>query len=230
MNVARAPGDDEPPERSPLLPGLAILGALSAVLAALVIFSSGSSPTRPEKPEAIVRAGHHALLMGRTDAPRKIVVYEDFGGAPSRRFEIASRDFLRDEAARGEVLVEYRPIHLTDGYSRRALVAWAAVLRDGSAGEALTFHDRLFDRQPSTPGRSRGGTELEALAADAGVTRGVVADALQEPDEAYLEAARQAARSSGVTTAPTVLLDGTRVDVDDPLGLAERLQRDLLSG
>ena len=230
MNAATRSGDDEPPERSLLLPGLAILGAISVVLAALVIFSSGGSPTRPEKPDAPLRAGEHALLVGRSDAPRKVVVYEDFGGAPSRQFEIASRDFLRDEAARGEVLVEYRPSPVTDDYSRRALLAWGAVLREGSAREALTFHDRLFDRAPSTPERSRGSTELEAMAVDAGVRKGVVADALQQPDAAYLRAARQAARAGGVRSAPTVLLDGARVEAGDALGVAERLQRELLNG
>lgn len=229
MSTATRPGGDEPPPRSLLLPGLGILGAISVVLAALVIFSSGGSSTRPEEPEARLRAGGHALLMGRSDAPRKVVVFEDFGSAPSREFEIASRDFLRDEAARGEVLVEYRPFSLTDGYSRRALVAWAAVLREGSAGQAKRLHELAFDRQPSTPERSDAGTELESWAVEAGVARGVVADALQRPDATYLRAARQNARAAAVTTAPTVLLDGKRLEAPDAIGLAERLQRELLN-
>jgi hypothetical protein len=228
VSAATQPDDGGPPERSLLLPGLAILGAISVVLAALVIFSSGGSPTRPEEPEANLRAADHALLMGRADAPRKVVVFEDFGGAPSRAFEIASRDFLRDEAARGEVLVEYRPFHLTEGYSSQALIAWAAVLREGSAGQAKRLHDVIFDRQPSTSERGEAGTELEAWAVEAGVAPGVVADALERPDEAYLKAARQAARSAGVTTAPTVLLDGEWLEGSDAIGLAERLQRALL--
>jgi hypothetical protein len=67
------------------------------------------------------------------------------------------------------------------------------------------------------------------LAVEAGVARGVVADALQRPDATYLRAARQNARAAAVTTAPTVLLDAKRLEAPDAIGLAERLQRELLN-
>ena len=97
------------------------LGAVSVVIAAVVIFSSGGSTTRPEEPEAKLRTSGESLIVGNSDAPTKVVVFEDFGDRQSREFEIASRDFLQVEAAQGDVHVEYRPFHLTDGYSLWAL-------------------------------------------------------------------------------------------------------------
>ncbi len=90
--------------------------------------------------------------MGAPDAPTTIVVFEDYGSRPSREFEIASRDFLRVEAAEGKVRVEYHPFALSHGYSRDALEAWGAVLDGGTAQQALAFHDLLFDRQPIDQG------------------------------------------------------------------------------
>ena len=97
------PDQDAPAERNTVL--LLVIGglaAISAVIAALVIFSSSEAPA--DKPEAAapVRAGDQAVIVGQSDAPTKVVVYEDFASPESREFEIASRDFLRIEAAAGE--------------------------------------------------------------------------------------------------------------------------------
>lgn len=221
--------EDAPPERSRrLLVVLGVLGAVSAVIAALVIFSSGESTTRPADPVAPQRVSGQTLVVGKPDAPRKVVVFEDFGSAQSREFEIASRDFLRVEAAQGDVVVEYRPFHLTDGYSRHALEAWAAVAEDGTAAQALAFHDLLFDRQPGAGGTAPGGTQFDAWAVEAGVDQGVVSDALQRPDTTFVEAARQAARSSGIEITPTILVDGKPFNLRPGIDLADQVQRTIL--
>jgi protein-disulfide isomerase len=221
--------DDAPPERSRrLLVVLGVLGAVSAVIAALVIFSSGGSTTRPADPVAPLRVSGQALVVGEPDAPRRVVVFEDFGSAPSREFEIASRDFLRVEAAQGDVVVEYRPFHLTDGYSREALEAWAAVTEQGTVAQALAFHDLLFDRQPGAGDAAAGGTQFEAWAVEAGVDQGIVSDALQRPDSTFVEAARRAARSAGVEVTPTVLVDGKPFNLRPGTDLADQVQRTIL--
>ena len=205
------------------------LGTVSVVIAAVVIFSSGGSTTRPEDPEASLRASGESLIMGDADAPTKVVVFEDFGNRQSREFEIASRDFLRLEAAQGSVLVEYRPFHLAVGYSLRALHAWAAVLEGGTAKQAMTFHDELFDRQPAAGAAPPSDAELEAWAVDAGVDEGLVSEALERPDSAFAEAARESARAAGVETAPTVLVDGERLGPETGVELADQLQRTILA-
>ena len=227
--AATSPDDGGPEDRSRwLLLGLVGLAALSAVIAAVVIFSSGGSSRPAEDPEAQVRIRDEALIVGRSDAPTKVVIFDDFGSTPSRNFEIASRDFLEVEAAKGDVLVEYRPFHLTEGYSRRALEAWAAVLQQGSAPEARRFHELLFDRQPATRETVPTDAELDAWAVEAGADEGVVRAGLAHPDSAFVDSAREAARASGVVKTPTIFLDGKPLDLGSGIEVADLLQRWIL--
>jgi protein-disulfide isomerase len=226
--VAPSTDDEAPPERSRrLLIVLGALGGVSAVIAALVIVSSGGSDRPAEAPVAQVRTSGQALLLGKTGAPTKIVVYDDFGGRESREFEIASRDFLDVEAAQGKVLVEYRPVDLGDGYSTQALRAWSAVVQHGTARQAKAYRDLLFDQQPD-PGTHSAATQFEAWSVDAGVKEGVVSDGLTSPDSAFVDSATKQARAARVKVAPTVLVDGHPVGSGDGIELADRLQREIL--
>jgi len=220
--------DDETPERNRrLVIVFGVLGAVSVVIAALVIFSSGASTTRPEDPEPQVRATDDALVLGQSGARTRVVVYEDFGSPESREFEIASRDFLRVEAAQGHALVEYHPVTLLDDdYSAGALGAWGRVLQDGRASQALALHDLLFDQQPeSDEAEPRG---YIALARQAGVKDGDVLDAVGAPDQSWLASTGKAAEAAGVETTPTVLVDGNRLTAASPTALADRIQRMIL--
>ena len=223
-----SPEDEEPPRSKRLLFILVALGVLSAVIAGVVIFSSGGSTAPPDDPEAKLRASGESLTVGTSGAPTKVVVYEDFGGRQSRDFETASRDFLRVEGAQGKVLVEYRPFSPADGYSRRALEAWAAVLEGGTPKQALAFHDELFDRQPAS-GSVPAASELEAWAGDAGVGKGLASDAVERADPDFVEAALRSARAAGVGAAPTVLVDGKPFGSGNGVELADQLQRKILA-
>jgi len=228
--TATSQEEDGPPERSRrLLIGIAVLGVVSAVIAGVVIFSSGGSTTRAEDPVAKLRTSGESLIVGNPGAPRKVVVYEDFDSRQSREFEIASRDFLRVEAAQGNVLVEYRPFYLTLGYSQWALRAWLAVLEGGTAKQAMEFHDELFDRQRSADESPPSDAELEAWAVDAGVDEGLVGDVLERPDRELVDVARQSARAAGVETAPTILVDGKPFGTGTGVELADQLQRKILT-
>lgn len=205
------------------------LAAISVVIAALVVFSNSQAPA--EKPEAAapVRAGDQSVVVGRSGAPTKVVVYEDFASPESREFEIASRDFLRIGAARGRVQVEYRPfVASTAGYSSGAMQAWGAVLRAGTPKQALAFHDVLFDRQPSSGDFAA--DQLATWAEDAGIDDVDVLAAVSQPDEALVASANRAAREAGLRRPPLVLLDGVPLSAPSPTDLADALQRRVLGG
>jgi protein-disulfide isomerase len=218
--------DGEAPRRSGrLVLVLGGLAAVSAVFAAVVIFSNSTAePAKPKDPVAQVRAGDRFLAVGAGTAATKVVVYEDFGSPDSRTFDISSRDFLRDEAARGNVEVEYRPVALADvDYSADAVAAWGAVLEQGRPGQALALHDLLFDLQPRPDDTAE--QEFGALARKAGVRDTGVLDAAGSPDPAWAAATRQEARAAGVRTTPSVRVDGERLTASSPVALADRLQR-----
>jgi protein-disulfide isomerase len=197
------------------------------VIAALVIFSGGGEHAPKPEARAPVRAGDQSLVVGKEEAAAKVVIYEDFAGTASRELEIATRDFLRIEAARGVAQVEYRPfVADDDAYSRDAMAAWAGVLDAGTPNQALTFHDVLFDRQPE-PGLPAEHDFL-AWAKDAGLDDVKVLDAIGTSDEGVTTEANRAAADAGVSKAPVVLVDGDPLTAGSPTELADKLQRLLL--
>lgn len=220
--------DEETPERNlRLLLVLGVLGAISTVIAALVIFSSGGEPAPAPDAAAPLKAGTHSLMMGSADAPTKVVVFEDLASPQSRAFDLASRDFLDVVAAKGHVQVEYQPVtSATSGYPVEATTAWGALLRSGTPRQVLRFQNELFDRQPDE-GRSVSGS-LEDWARKAGVTDESVLSGLSSTDRAFVETGAEAARAASVGRVPAVTVDGQPVTADSPVGLADRLQRELL--
>jgi len=224
-----SPEDEEPPRSRRLLFILVALGVVSAAIAGVVIFSSGGSTAPPAEPEAKLRTSGESLTVGSSDAPTKVVVYEEFSNRRSRDFETASRDFLRVEAAQGRVLVEYRPFSVADGYSQRALEAWAVVLEGGTPKQALAFHDELFDRQPASGQAPPAASDLEAWAGDAGVDKALASGLAERSDPEFVEAATRSARTAGVGAAPTVLVDGEPFGSGNGVELADQLQRKILA-
>ncbi len=207
---------------------LAVVAALSAVFGAVVIFSNSTAEKASAKePVALVASGDHSVRIGSPNAATKVVVYEDFGSADSRAFEIASRDFLRIEAARGGVLVEYHPVMLSDTDSSvSALAAWGVVLEQGRPKQALALHDLLFDQQLSPEGT--GQQDLTALAEKAGVKDGAVLDAVGAPDRSWATSTEQQALEAGVGATPSVRVDESRLTAPSPVALADKLQRLIL--
>lgn len=220
--------DETPTERNHvLLIVVGVLAALSLVIAALVIFSSGEAPAEKPEAKAPVRAGEQSLTAGRQDAPTKVVVYEDFGDPASRELEIASRDFLRIEAARGTAQVEYVPFAADDSYARGATAAWLAVLKSGTPRQALAFHDMLFDRQPAAGSTQE--APFASWATKAGIDDAALTEALARPDEEPVDTANQAVAEAGVSRAPVVLVDGRPLTAASPTELADKLQRLVLA-
>ncbi len=219
---------ETPAARNPVpLIALGVLAVISAVIAGLVIFSSGEEPAQKPQAVAAVTAGADSLTVGGGDAPTKVVVYEDFASPGSREFEIASRDFLRIEAAAGKAQVEYHPYSATgDGYSADALQAWGGVLGAGTPKQALALHDLLFDRQPDSGSPTP--SELVTWAQDAGIHEKPVLAAMAQPADQLAASAARAAREAGVTEPPLVLVDGTPLRAATSTALADALQRRIL--
>jgi protein-disulfide isomerase len=190
---------------------VAVMVLLAGVVVAGVLLSGSNSSTPDSKGAPEVSVDGAALVLGEGDSDvTKVVIYEDFLCPYCREFETASRDLLHTSAARGDVVVEYRPFQLLpDHYSARSLTAWGAVLQDGTPEQALSFHDLLFDNQPYESAQDKPGvTELTSLAKEAGVDDPEVLDSLGKEDPAFVAEAGQDARDAGVQSTPTVLVDG----------------------
>ncbi|MCW2760224.1 MAG: oxidoreductase [Marmoricola sp.] len=215
-----------------LLIVVAVLVVLGAVVAAGVIFSGGGSTPAASGTEPKAGASGEALVVGTDPNAMKVVIYEDFLCPYCREFETATRDFLHADADKGKVLVEYRPFHLLqDDYSTLALTAWAAVLKDGTPGQALKFHDLLFENQPYENAASKPGIgDLVDLAKKAGVTDSKVLDAMRQPDQAFVDAADSAANKAGVKGTPTVFVDGKELGGASIADMADQLKQLIATG
>jgi protein-disulfide isomerase len=216
-----------------LLITLAIVVVLSAVVAGFVIFSGSGDTTTASTASAPAKASGQALVVGKNDkAKYKVVVFEDFLCPFCRQFETSSRDFLRADAKKGTVQVEYRPFHLLqDDYSTRALSAWAAVLQQGTPAQALKFHDLLYDNQPYEQDPSKpGASKLASWAKKSGVTSKSVLAATGQSDGAFVSAADATATKAGVDGTPTVFVNGKQLTGSSVSDIVDNLERTIAGG
>jgi protein-disulfide isomerase len=205
-----------------------IVVVLGAIIAAGVWMGSGTSDDKTADTSKLnARAGDHSLLIGSADAPTKVVVYEDFQCPFCREFEMSSRDFLHEYAAKGRVQVEYRPFNLlaTMPYSARALDAFIAVLEKGTPQQALALHDTLFDNQPYE--QSSGSVtedDIRGWVEDTGAGDDVLA-AIDDDHQEWYDAAMQAVQEAGVRATPTVFVNGRKLEGASVGDMATKLEQ-----
>lgn len=160
--------------------------------------------------------GEYGVVVGPTDAPHDIVIYEDFLCPFCGALEEESSADLARLAEEGKVTVEYRPFNLLSrigDYSQRATNAFAVVLEESGPEVAKEFHDLLFENQPSESGPFPSDADLVELAVEAGAEEDAVAEGIESgARNDWVEEATQAAQDAGVRGTPTVLLDGEPVN------------------
>jgi protein-disulfide isomerase len=206
--------------------GAIVGGVLALVVAAAVVLTLAN---RTEVAPSPVGASEYGLVVGDPDAPAEVVVYEDFLCPACGAFEAAAGEGLADAAADGRVVVDYRPISILQRvgpYSAASLNAFL-VVRDAAGDEvAKEFHDLLYADQPTEDEPAPDSDWLVAKAVEAGADEAAVRPGIEDGARMDdVEAATQEATDAGVTSTPTVLLDG---EVFDDGGSAEELAGNLL--
>jgi protein-disulfide isomerase len=201
--------------RVALVAGIVVV--LSAIVAVYAVFGSGGKD-KPAVDAGLppLAAGTASLEMGKSSAPVKVVIYEDFLCPFCRELENSTRTFLRENADKGRVYVEYKPIHLLRdfSYSAKALNAWAAVLKHASPGAALRFHDLLFDNQPYEQSSDQvSDSQIAAWVKEAGGDNGDVRDAMKSQDADFFAAADKAMTDAKINSTPTVFVNGKQLPV-----------------
>ncbi|KRE93677.1 hypothetical protein ASG76_14695 [Nocardioides sp. Soil774] len=187
-----------------------VAGVLVVVIGGYLLISNLGSD-KPTTPPSGASASY-GLVIGDTDAPKEVVVYEDFLCPFCGQLEKTVRDRLDAAVEAGDVSVEYRPLPFLEGiddYSPRSANAFAVVLDASGPEVAKKFHDLLFDNQPSEKGPFPDDDALVALAVEAGATEADVRPGIEDMAfEGWVDAAGEAASKAGVNSTPTVLIDG----------------------
>ncbi|HVL83611.1 MAG TPA: thioredoxin domain-containing protein [Pseudonocardia sp.] len=208
--------------RAPLLVVAAVVGI--AVVVGLVLLLRGGSGEPVAANYAVSRDGA-VVVAGQPSAPVTVDVYSDYICPFCERFEERYGDEITEALNAGQIAVRYHEVGLLDsfseppGYSTRAA---NAALCAADAGIWPAYHDRLFAEQPAEGGPGllddqlvAFGTELGAPATfDECVRTGANAEAVATQTQAMIDdpAVKNA---QGQTGTPTVLVNGTRVDISD---------------
>ena len=202
--------------RMAVIVGIVVL--LGAIVAAGAWYGGGGGGKDPASAASgpPVSAGPASLQLGDQDAPVKVVVYEDFLCPFCRELETSTRDFLAENADKGKVYVEYRPINLLRDfpYSAKAMNAWAAVLKHASPAAALKLHNILYDNQPYE--QSSGevtDAQIAGWVKEAGGDNADVREAMKSQDTAFFTAAQDEMTKENIDSTPTVFINGQELPV-----------------
>jgi protein-disulfide isomerase len=209
-----------------LVAGIVVL--LCAIVAGGFWYSSsGGSTPSVASGDATVTASTTALKVGKKDAPVKVVIYEDYQCPFCRELENSTRTFLRENAAKGKVLVEYQPVNLLAGlpYSSNALNAWLSVLQTGTPKAALKLHDLLYDNQPYEQDSAKVTlAQIGGWVKDAGGDDAAARDAMKNPDGVVLGVLRNLMASQGIQGTPTVLVNDKLVSATSMSDMAKKIE------
>jgi protein-disulfide isomerase len=182
----------------------------------------------------------YALVWGDPDAPVTVTVFEDFMCPYCGQFEAASRDTLDRMVDSGDVKVEYRVLSFLDrasngtDYSTRAMNALGAVMDTAGTDAAVEFHNRLFENQPAEGTDGLSDDELVDLAVESGVDESAVRGPIEDRAfEQWVVNATDAANKEGVSSTPTVQVDGETLDytaIDELVSGLEQAVADAQNG
>jgi protein-disulfide isomerase len=204
----------------------AVIGAVLALILAAGYAVQSSRDTTGQAttpPDGVVEK--YAVPRGDSSAPVTVTVYEDFMCPFCGDFEAASRDVLQKYVADGDVQVHYRVLSFLDRassgseYSTRAMSALGVVLDTSGAEVAGKFHDLLYENQPEEGSEGLSDGELVDLAVQAGADKGAVQGPIEAVKfEQWVKNATDDSSKAGVTSTPTVLVDGKKLEfstIDD---------------
>ncbi|RYU13036.1 DsbA family protein [Nocardioides iriomotensis] len=174
----------------------------------------------------------YALVRGDAGAQVTVTVYEDFMCPYCGQFEAASRDTLDSLVDSGDVKVEYRVISFLDrasngtDYSTRAMNALGAVLDTAGTDAALAFHDKLYEHQPAEGSDGLSDDQLVKYAVESGAAEATVRAPIEDRAfEGWVVNATDAANKDGVSSTPTVQVDGTTLEYTTTDELVTELQK-----
>lgn len=164
-----------------------------------------------------------------------ITIYADYMCPYCNQFETAQMPRIRQWVADGTVTLELHPLGLLDRvslgsrYSTRSAAA-AACVADHDPDAFLAFNTSLYEHQPSESTRGLTNDELASLAREAGAEDPAVARCITGQDFAgwVADATNRAVNDpvpnsslDGITSTPTILVDGEQYDPDGSTSLAD---------
>lgn len=200
---------------------IGIIGVVLVIGIALVTTAVlRAGPTETSGSAGAVQGGAvdgYTLVVGKADAPVTVDVYQDYLCPFCGQFERANRSDLESLVDAGTIRLRLHPMNFLDpqsagsGYSTRAANA-AVTVAQHQPGALLAFNAALYDNQPAEGTGGLTDDQIADIARGAGVEEAVIERFAAGDSAAFVRAANQAAFDAGVTSTPTVRIDGQDFD------------------
>jgi protein-disulfide isomerase len=158
--------------------------------------------------------GSYGLQIGADAAPVTVDIYQDFMCPYCSQFERAQSADLKSLVDAGTVKVVFHLMNFLDSsssgakYSSRAADAFATVAKQQPSA-ALAFDLALYTDQPAEGSTGLTDAQIADRARSAGVSDSVVATFANQPNADFVTKSNQAAFDEGITSTPTVKINGT---------------------
>jgi protein-disulfide isomerase/uncharacterized membrane protein YphA (DoxX/SURF4 family) len=201
--------------------------AFTVIGAGLQVQTYGSADPNADQPVGTV--DKYLIPRGTGGAPVTITIIEDFQCPNCRLLEQVLGKQITTSVDNGTALVLYRLVtYLNDAsttnYSSRAANA-AACVQDLEGTDAFVrMHDTLYEHQPPEGSAGLTNDQLIAYAAASGARLDPVTACInQDRFGAWAAASTDQASKDAYTATPTLLVNGTRVDLSqDAVGAFEQ--------
>jgi len=212
--------------RQRLIVGGVVVAVLAVVAATFFGLRAMDDSAETSDPPANISADR-GLVVGDADAPRSVVIYEDFLCPACGAVESTTNEALTAAAEQGDVSLEYRPVSILgriSDYSERSANAFAVVLDAAGPEVAKEYHDLLYAEQPSESGPFPDDQWLIDKAVEAGAEESEVAPGIEDMAfEGWVEGSTEAFSKAGHTGTPTVLVDGEVVEGETIQDMAQAM-------
>ncbi len=209
-----------------LIGGIVVVVAI-AVVVAWVIIADRSSKDRASAGGSALPKGASAMGAGLDAYPGvtpakgapTLDIYEDFQCPICKRFEQLFGSTVKDLGSSGKAEVRYHVLTFLDDNlgNDSSLRAANAAMCAADRGKFPGYHDAVYAGQPTNEGDGYTDDQLTQFATQAGIT-GSGLDAWQScyDDRAhnqYVQSVQTQASKDGVNGTPTVVLNGSKLDL-----------------
>lgn len=198
-----------------------VLIALVAVIGFSIASKSSDDTTAAPAATPSTVTADGAIRIGDPNAAVVVTAVEDFQCPACKQFEAISGDTLSELVADNTIAVDYKPIAILDrmsttNYSTRAANASLCVA-DADISKWPAWHKAMFEQQPAEGGAGLSDEDLTGIAQLMQIDVGsCIADGKYTD---YVASQTQNVVNSGITSTPTVTVNGTAVSNPTPDGL-----------
>jgi protein-disulfide isomerase len=217
---------------TPALAIVAVVVVAAIIVGVVIAVNRNSAANAPVAANYPVSRADTVIVAGQPSAPKTVSVYEDYLCPYCERLEQRYGDQMTTALNAGQIKVEYHALGFLDassspaGYSTRAANA-ALCAADANIWPA--YHAALYAAQPAEGGPGLSDEELIQKGTDLGapntfgqcVTGNGNAAAIASATNTAV--ANPALQSNGRFGTPTVIVNGSKVDLNDTNWLTEAI-------